>query len=332
MKRDRSVPRELDRARHAHRPRSRPGRARHERPAGAWPRPAATRVLTVANQKGGVGKTTSDGQPRGRAGPARPAGAGHRPRPAGQRQHGARASTPVGTPSIYDVLLGGRPLAEVAAPVELRPNSALRAGDPRPRRRRHRADLAGGSRVPAAAGGHGLPRAGTDRSTTCSSTARRRSGLLTLNALVAGREVLIPIQCEYYALEGLAQLLNTVELVRSHLNPELAVTHRAADDVRQPDPAGRPGGGRGAQALRRAGADAGDPAQRPGVRGARVRPDRDDLRRRLARRGRIPAGGARDRATRGAHAGVRRRERPSEERTQHERTSRRGGLGRGWAR
>ncbi len=49
-------------------------------------------------------------------------------------------------------------------------------------------------------------------------------GLLTLNALVAAREVLIPIQCEYYALEGLAQLLSTVELVRSHLNPDLAVT------------------------------------------------------------------------------------------------------------
>jgi chromosome partitioning protein len=48
--------------------------------------------------------------------------------------------------------------------------------------------------------------------------------LLTLNALVAGREVLIPIQCEYYALEGLAQLLNTVELVKSHLNPQLAVS------------------------------------------------------------------------------------------------------------
>jgi chromosome partitioning protein len=49
-------------------------------------------------------------------------------------------------------------------------------------------------------------------------------GLLTLNALVAGREVLIPIQCEYYALEGLAQLLNTVELVRAHLNPQLVVS------------------------------------------------------------------------------------------------------------
>src|ERR1022692_3112478 len=49
-------------------------------------------------------------------------------------------------------------------------------------------------------------------------------GLLTVNALVAAPEVLIPIQCEYYALEGLEQLLRTVELVKSHLNPGLTVT------------------------------------------------------------------------------------------------------------
>lgn len=49
-------------------------------------------------------------------------------------------------------------------------------------------------------------------------------GLLTVNALTAAREVLIPIQCEYYALEGLSQLLRNVELVASNLNPELTVT------------------------------------------------------------------------------------------------------------
>jgi chromosome partitioning protein len=48
--------------------------------------------------------------------------------------------------------------------------------------------------------------------------------LLTVNALVAGQEVLIPIQCEYYALEGLGQLLRNVELVRAHLNPTLHVS------------------------------------------------------------------------------------------------------------
>ena len=49
-------------------------------------------------------------------------------------------------------------------------------------------------------------------------------GLLTINAFVAAREVLIPIQCEYYALEGLSQLLNNIKLIERHLNPNLAVT------------------------------------------------------------------------------------------------------------
>jgi chromosome partitioning protein len=49
-------------------------------------------------------------------------------------------------------------------------------------------------------------------------------GLLTVNALVAAREVLIPIQCEYYALEGLGQLLRNVDLVKAHLNNEVGVS------------------------------------------------------------------------------------------------------------
>ena len=48
-------------------------------------------------------------------------------------------------------------------------------------------------------------------------------GLLTVNALTAADSVLIPLQCEYYALEGLTQLLATLDLVRDHLNPELAI-------------------------------------------------------------------------------------------------------------
>ncbi|MFQ5675064.1 MAG: ParA family protein [bacterium] len=48
-------------------------------------------------------------------------------------------------------------------------------------------------------------------------------GLLTINALTAADSVLIPIQCEYYALEGLGQLLNTIRLVQKHLNPELEI-------------------------------------------------------------------------------------------------------------
>jgi chromosome partitioning protein len=49
-------------------------------------------------------------------------------------------------------------------------------------------------------------------------------GLLTINGLTAADGVLIPIQCEYYALEGLTQLIATINLVREHLNPELAIT------------------------------------------------------------------------------------------------------------
>jgi len=48
-------------------------------------------------------------------------------------------------------------------------------------------------------------------------------GLLTINALSAATEVIIPIQCEYYALEGLGQLINTIKLVRENLNPDLVI-------------------------------------------------------------------------------------------------------------
>jgi chromosome partitioning protein len=49
-------------------------------------------------------------------------------------------------------------------------------------------------------------------------------GMLTLNALVAANRLIVPVQCEYYALEGLAQLLETVELIRAKVNPKLSLT------------------------------------------------------------------------------------------------------------
>ena len=48
-------------------------------------------------------------------------------------------------------------------------------------------------------------------------------GLITMNALTASNSVIIPIQCEYYALEGLSQLLNTIRMVQKHLNKELEI-------------------------------------------------------------------------------------------------------------
>ncbi|NMB75991.1 MAG: ParA family protein [Myxococcales bacterium] len=72
-------------------------------------------------------------------------------------------------------------------------------------------------------------------------------GLLTINALTAADRVIVPLQCEYYALEGLTSLLNTVRMIKDSLNPELAVdgilltmfdrrnaiAHRVSEEVRQ---------------------------------------------------------------------------------------------------
>ncbi|GAA3541882.1 ParA family protein [Nonomuraea rosea] len=188
---------------------------------GTWPRPAKTRIVAVANQKGGVGKTTTSVNIA-----------------AALSMHGQRvlvvdldpqgnASTALATehrgdvPDVYQVLVDDLPMADIVKQVPEMPNLYCAPAT---------IDLAGAEielvslvarearlrRALAAYDGLELDYIVID----CPPSL----GLLTVNALVAADEVMIPIQCEYYALEGLGQLLRNVDLIRAHLNPTLKLS------------------------------------------------------------------------------------------------------------
>ena len=204
------------------------------------------RTFAVANQKGGVGKTTTTVNLG-----ASLAELGYRVLiidldPQGNATTGLGIEARNFDTSIYDVLLHDVPagrLHRADAPEEPVPG----AGDDRSRRRGDRARPAF-SRELRLRKAIELVR---DDFAYVLIDCPPSLGLITVNGLAAATEVLVPIQCEYYALEGLGQLLRNVDLVRGQLNPELEVIDDRPHHVRRPDQARRPGGQRGADPLRR---------------------------------------------------------------------------------
>jgi chromosome partitioning protein len=178
-----------------------------------------TLIYAVANQKGGVGKTTTAINLA-----ASLAQAGERVLlldmdSQANASHGLGVRIPQGEPAVLDVLLGEKPLDSIIQPssvprLDVAPSSSDMVGAETLLAPVERRDM----RLKEA-----LATLEPDRYSFVFIDCPPSLGLLTVNALVAAEAVLIPVQAEYYALEGLTQLLSTISAVRERLNPILRI-------------------------------------------------------------------------------------------------------------
>lgn len=175
-------------------------------------------IIAVTNQKGGVGKTTTAVNLAACLGAAEKRTLLVDLDPQGNSTSGMGLDRETCVPSIYDALIRLLPVPEVVV------SQVVDGVDMMPSHR----DLAGAEveLVPLAERETRLRQVLLPAAETydyilidCPPSL----GLLTLNALTAARSVLLPLQCEYYALEGIGRLLSVVKLVRQKLNPTLAI-------------------------------------------------------------------------------------------------------------
>ncbi len=177
-----------------------------------------TRILAIANQKGGVGKTTTTVNLAASLAATKQRVLLIDLDPQGNATMGSGIDKRDLQSSVYDVLLGSKTIAEVCK------TSGAGQFDVLPANR----DLAGAEIELV-----GLPNREMQLRTAVAVVAENYDyilidcppalNLLTLNGLCAAKTVMIPMQCEYYALEGLSDLVNTIRKVRANLNPDLEI-------------------------------------------------------------------------------------------------------------